>query len=151
MFPLAWEGFGLHFVSLLAWAGFGQHTLRCILYPRWHGMGLVNECWDTFYVLDGMGRVWSTNVEIHFLSSLALLGFGQHNFRYNLSFLAWEEFVQHKFRYIYGPRFKGGVWSKEVEVHFVNMLALEGFFNACWDAFYVIAFMGSVSSTHVDI
>ena len=59
--------------------------------------------------------------------------------------------VQHKFRYIYWPRLKGGVWSREVEVHFVNLMALDGLVNACWDAFYVIAFMGGVWSTHVDI
>ena len=26
----------------LAWAGFDRRVLRCILFPRWHGLGLVN-------------------------------------------------------------------------------------------------------------
>ena len=50
----------------------------------------------------------------------------------------------HKFRYIHGPRFKAGVRSKEVEVHFVNLLALEGFVKACWYTFCAsIAWFGN--------
>ena len=39
--------------------GFGQHKLRNILCPRWHGMGM------------------STQVEMHFVSSLTLDEAGQ--------------------------------------------------------------------------
>jgi hypothetical protein len=56
-----------------------------------------------------MGAVFSTQVEMHFVSSLVCDVFGQHNLKYNFS-----------------PRSKGGVWSTEVEVNFVNLLALEG-------------------------
>ena len=77
----------MHFVSVLAWDGFGQHQLSYILFPHWHGIGLVNTSWDPFCVLVGMGVVWSKHVDMHFLSSLA-----------------WEESGQHKARYILGPR-----------------------------------------------
>jgi hypothetical protein len=36
--------FEMPFVSSLTWGGFDQHRFRCILRPRWHGMGLDNTC-----------------------------------------------------------------------------------------------------------
>jgi hypothetical protein len=40
----------IHFDTSLAWNGFVKHKLRHILSLRWHGMGLVNACWDAFNV-----------------------------------------------------------------------------------------------------
>ena len=62
----------IHFVFSLAYEEIGQHMLRCILCPRWHGMGLDNPNYDTFCVFAEMGGPWATRVEIHFVSSLAL-------------------------------------------------------------------------------
>jgi hypothetical protein len=46
--------------------------------------GLVNSCWIAFYVLSGIGAVWSTHVETHILS-----------------LLAWDEFELHVLRCIF--------------------------------------------------
>ena len=77
----------IHFESSQAWEGFNIQKLIYILCPRWYGMGSVNMSWDAFYIFDGMGRIWPTNVEIHLVYSLALQGFGQHNYWYNLCLL----------------------------------------------------------------
>jgi hypothetical protein len=83
----------IYFASSLAWDELGQQVLRYIL-SRWHGMvlltqfeillfprkhrrGLVNKSRDAFCVLARMGEVWSTQIEIHFLSSLQ--GWGLDN------------------------------------------------------------------------
>jgi len=71
-------------------------------------MVLVNAFWDTFMfslewvgigqhlfcVLTGMRLGWSTNVEMHYVTSLALDGFGQHMLR-NVLCRRWHgrEFV----------------------------------------------------------
>ena len=51
----------IHFMSSLAWEGFGEHVLRCILCPRFLGIGLINSSWDTRF----------DHVEMYFKSSLA--------------------------------------------------------------------------------
>jgi hypothetical protein len=85
----------MHFIFLLAWVVFLNY-LRCILWPQWHGWGLVktcwdaflsstrvkinfmftlayeslvNQCWNAFYLFPGIGWDSSTKVEIHFVSS----------------------------------------------------------------------------------
>jgi hypothetical protein len=45
---------------------------------RWQGRGLVNTWWDAICVVTGAGGIWSTQVEMHFVSSMAWEGFGQH-------------------------------------------------------------------------
>ena len=70
-----------HLVPSLARERFRQHLLRYILSPRWHGMGLVNTCFETFCFLADMGGVCSTHVEKHFVSSLVRDGFVQHMLR----------------------------------------------------------------------
>ena len=61
----------IDFVSSLAFKGFGQKMLRYILCPRRYIIGLVYTCEVAFCVVAGMVRVWSSHVEIHFLSSMA--------------------------------------------------------------------------------
>ena len=96
----------MQFVYSLACGRFGQHKLRNILCPGWHWMTkvntcdascvlagmlgglflqaweeLVNTCWDASYVLAGIGRVWSTQADMNFVSSMALVEFGQYMLR----------------------------------------------------------------------
>ena len=78
-----------------------------------HGMCLVNTSGDTYCVLTGIGGVWSTQVEVHFVSSLAFKTFcvlagivgvcSTHVELHFVSLLAWEVFGQHKSRYILCP------------------------------------------------
>ena len=114
----------LHFVTSLTWGWFDQQRFRCILRPCWHGMGLVNTCWDPFAVpagvihtcwdkfcgLAGMGGIWSTHVETHFLSSFL-----------------WVGFAQSKLSYILCPRWHGRCLV-----------------NARWDIFCLIPGLGGV-------
>ena len=74
----------IHFVNLLALEGVGQHKLIYILCPSWHGMGLVITSCDIFCGVASIFGVCSTNVEIHYLSSIAWEGFAQHMLRYIL-------------------------------------------------------------------
>ena len=67
-------------VSSLELDKFFQYMLLCILCPRWLGRGLVNTCWDAFYVLAGMG-CFLTLFEMHFVTSMGWMGFGQHMLR----------------------------------------------------------------------
>jgi hypothetical protein len=50
----------MHFVSALAWEVFGQLMLRCILFPRWHGLVMFLACLDAFlcnaYLEVGFGQ-----------------------------------------------------------------------------------------------
>ena len=57
----------------------------------------------------GMGSVWSTEVEMHFLFSLA-----------------WDGFGQPKLRYSFVHAGKEAVWSAHVEMYFLNSLFLGG-------------------------
>ena len=137
---------------------------RYILCYRWHKKCLRNTCWDaflfslfwvelchsmlvTFCVLAGTGWVliitcilhfafcvFSTRVEIHFVSSLEWEGFGQN--------MLWRTF---------SPCWHGRVWSTYFEIHFVKSSAYEGLVNICRDAFRVLVNMGWDYSTHVEI
>jgi hypothetical protein len=101
-------------------AGMGvvwSNMLRCILFSRWLGTDLVNIFWDTFCDPAGSRCVRSTQVEIHFLSSLA-----------------WEWFGQHRFRWILNSR-----WRWHVDKHFVSSLVWD-----CWDVFCVFTVKGWV-------
>ena len=83
----------------------------------------VNTGRNAFSVLAGMGGVWSTHVEINFLSSLA-----------------WDGFVRHMFDTLCVLADMGGVWSTHVEIHSVSVLACLGFgqhmlrcvLSPCW-------------------
>jgi hypothetical protein len=102
-----WHGKGMvntcldAFFVIAVMLGDGKHMLRCMLSPRWHSRGLVNTSWDTFCALDAMGGVWSTHVEMHFVSSHACDGFGQHMLRCILC-PSWQRsyFSQYMLRYI---------------------------------------------------
>ena len=101
----------IHFVSSLAWEEFGQHMYRYTLCTHWHGWCLVNTSRVAFCVLAGMGGAWSTQVEIHFVSSLE-----------------WDRFGQHKLRYIFGVLAGiGEILSTHVEMKFLCSLTCDGF------------------------
>jgi len=158
-------------VSSLTWEGFRQHELKYIFCPLWHGKCLVNTCRDTICVLFVMGGVFSTQVEIHFMSSRIWDRLSHHNLRY-ISCPCWHESslvntFRDTFRFLAGM---GGdafcvvacmerVWSTHVEIHFVSLLARKGFcqhtsryilcprwhgrglVNTCCDTFCVLAGM----------
>jgi hypothetical protein len=152
--------FKVHFVSLLACGVFGHHKWRYSLCPRWHVLGLVNTSWDAFSVLVGIGRffsdirkVLSTQVEVHFVSTLA--------WDMGLDKTFWD--ILSVFAGI------GGVWLTLVKIHFVSSLVCNGFgqhmlryilcsrwhgmwlANTCWDMFRVIAGKGGVWSILVEM
>ena len=133
----------IHFMCSPASDGFGQPMLGCILCHRWHGIGLDNTSWDTYYVLAAMVGVWSTLVVIHFVS-----------------FLAWKGLVNTSWDVFCVLANMGGVWSTQVEMHSVSWLSWGGVWsthvevylvwvrwhwmglvNTSWDAFYVLAGM----------
>ena len=86
--------FEIHFVSSQASVELYQHKLSYILCPLWHWRGLVIEIQfvsssvytsgNTFCVIAGVIVVWSSCVEIHFLSSMAFKGFVQHMLKHIL-------------------------------------------------------------------
>ena len=144
------------FMSSLVWVGFVHHILRYILCHRWHGrplstqveiqlcvrrhgISLVNTSWDAFYCLAGVDWVWSTHVEINFVSSLACDGFDQHKLSYFmcprwhgmcLVNTSWDTFCV-----LAGI---GGVWSTHVAMEILSVLAWECLVSTCWDIFCVI-------------
>ena len=148
---------GWHAFYVLA----GIKRFRC---PSCHGRGLVNIGWDIFCVLAGMGLIWSTQVEIflcprsqgrvwstlvdlNFLSLLALQGIGQHI----VSWLASDGFGEHMLRVHFASSLASLMFSQQIlrnilyllviwedrstqfEIYFVSSLAWDGFFNTCWD------------------
>ena len=92
------------------WHGMGLIITRYILCPRCHGMSLIITCCDAFCVLEGIVGVWSVQVQMHFVFSLAL-----------------ERLVQYELRYIMGSCWHGRVSSTQVEIHFVCPRAWDGF------------------------
>ena len=142
----------IHFASSMTWAGLGQHMSWYILFPCSHGVGLVNKSWNIFCVLaemffffkkcweagmwlvclahvvyfpDGMRCVWSTQVEIHFVSSLAWEGFGQM-LRFILRPCWHRKFGQHMLRFILCHRRLGIIWTTLVEMYFETSIARKG-------------------------
>ena len=111
--------------------------LKCIFSSSWHGLCLVNSCFDEFCVLSGIGLVCWTQVSITFLSSLTLEGPGQHEM-HSVPSQVCERFGNHFLRW--------RIWSTIVQIHFVTLLV-----NTCWDAFYRLAGMVSICSTQVDM
>ena len=103
----------MDFVSSLAWHEFVQVMLRCI------------------FVLAGIGCVWSTHVEMHFVSLLAWGEFIYKNFTKNLFETNFFEeiFLQQKMstrKFSVLARMRC-VWSSQVKIKFVSMLAWDGF------------------------
>jgi hypothetical protein len=88
----------LRFVLCSRWYGRGLVELYFVCLLAWEGF--VNTCLDSFCVLAGIEGVWLIQVGIHYVSSVAWNGFGQHTLRNILSSLAWEEFGLSKLRYI---------------------------------------------------
>ena len=135
-----------------------------MLSPRWYERGYIITCWDTLCDLDGMGGLWSTQVEIYFMCwyfrDLVNTSFCPRNYV--------MYFYQLKMRCILCSRWHGTMfWSTQVEKHFVSSLALErlgqyklrytlclcrhgrGLVKTCRDIFCVLAGVGWVRSTHV--
>ena len=97
----------LTYITCLPWmGGVGQHGLMCILYPRWHGKSLV---------LLVIGRVCSTQVEIHFCSRWHGSSSTQVDIHF-VFFLEW--YGQHMLRCI--------LWA---------CLFKRGLVNTSWDKF----------------
>ena len=140
----------MHFVSSFTRERFRQVKLRYILCPRFHGMGLVNTSWDAFCVLAGIGGVWSTHIEMHFVSSLSWEGYGQHKLRCILCPL-WHRMrlVDTFWDIFYFLAGLGGVWATQVEIHFVFSMTLISLVNTSWDIFSVLAGIGGFFSTQV--
>ena len=122
----------IHFESLLAWEGFGQHMLMSLLSHRWHSKGLLYTSSDAFFVLAGMGELYSTHVEIQIVSSLAWDGFGHTCWGTCWVLIGMEE-----------------VLSTHDEIHFVSSLAWERIGQHMLRCNFVLDRMGSVCFTHV--
>ena len=122
-------------------------------------------CWDTVWVLVAMGWVCSSQVEMHFVFSLAWEGFGLHMLRY-IFWPRWDGRVCSNPHILYIHRHARGlvkaswdiflvlagmgrVWLTDVEINFLSRLAWIGFDQACWDEFCVLAFLEGVWPTHV--
>jgi hypothetical protein len=71
---------------------------------------------------------------MHFVFSLALVGFGQH-----------------KFEKQFGSSCHGLGWSIQVKMHFVSSLALDKFGQYVAICILVLAGEGEVCSTHIEI
>ena len=111
---------------------------RYILCHHWHMRGLVNTYRDAFWVLAG---VWSTQVHIHFMRSLAWDVFDQHELRCILcaSWLGMDLFNTSwdTFWVLAGM---GLVCPTHVAIDFLSVLAWDCFANTCLD-----------SSSHVEM
>ena len=155
MWGVWWSLVEMQFLSSLSCDGFSQHMLSYILWPRWHGRGLLISCPNPFSFLAGMGGFFSTRVEGVFMSFLACDGFGQHMLRCILcirwhgnclcntccdDFLSSLAFHMFAFRgkfcdidaqqmlwFIYVLAGMGWVWSTHVEIYFISFLAREEF------------------------
>ena len=129
------------------------------------GRGLVNKSWDPFCVLAGMGRVCSTQLEIHFVSSLLWAGFGQSKLRYMLCPRFYGQIVVNPswdiFCVLTGM---GWDWSTQIEMDFVPSLVWHWIgqqmsrwilrwcrsclFNTCSDSFCILDGIGWFLLTH---
>ena len=91
-----------------AWDWFGQHMMR------------------NFLILAGMEEVWSTQVELHFVSPLAWDRLDQHKY---ILCPSWHErgFVNTSRHTIYVLAGIRGVGSTQVKIHFMSLLACEMF------------------------
>ena len=105
-------------------------------------MCLVNTCSVNFCVLAGMGLVWSSNVEMHYVSLLVSDVFGQYilicilcirwhwrvlslygEIHFETS-LAWDGYCQNMLTCNFCPRWH---FMNYVEMHLMPSLAWEGF------------------------
>ena len=141
---------------------------RYILSPPLNGRGLVNTRWDTFCFLAGTGRFFSTQVEMHFVSSPPWEEISQSKFWYILMYilyLRWHGTVITCYEALYVLSAIGGDYSKQVVLSLVNSTCCIGgsiyklkyilspcwihscLVNTSWDKFRVFACMGWVRST----
>ena len=71
----------------------------------------------------GIG-VWLSQIEIHFVSSLAWERFGQHKMRFIFMFSLFDGFAQQKLRYNFVFAGLEAVWSTCVKINFVSSLTI---------------------------
>ena len=125
-----------YIVFSLARDVFGQQKLKYISSHCWHGRGLIKTIWDTHSVIDEMGWVWSTHIEIHFVFSLAWAGFGLSelsyifcprwhgmglvNARQDIFWVRAGMEGQHMLWYILCPRWHGSVLVNNAAMNFVS-------------------------------
>ena len=123
--------------------------------------GLVNTSWDAFYVLAGMGRIWSTQVELF----PRCLGLGLFN-------LSWDTFsgTKHMLRCFMCTHCHGGDWRTQVKMNIQFLLSFDwfgqlklsyifgppwqwrGFINTCWDVFFFLTSMVNLTwSTYIEM
>ena len=130
----------------LIWHVFGPHMLSCILCLLRHLVGFFIEGRDTFFILALMKWIFSTQVDILFLSSPGMVGVwfyvsayiaGVYVDIHIVSALAWEQFNQHMLRLISCPLRQERVWSTHVEIHFVSSLAFDGNCSSHVDMLFV--------------
>ena len=107
--------------------------LRYILCPCCHGRDLVKSSWDIFWVPAGMLCVWSAQVKIHIVSSMAWEGFGQHMLKCICLLVGLGGFGHLMLKCILCPMF----WSTCVEIHFFVRWHVRSFDNTCWDYNFV--------------
>ena len=119
----------IDFESSLELDTFFQHMLWCSLCPRWLGRGLFNTCWDRFYVFAGMGCFSTTLFELHFVTWMACVGFGEDMLRciFVLNTRYDKFYVQ------------AGIWG--FGQHMLSCILClrwlgRGLVNTCWDAFF---------------
>ena len=139
--------------------------LKYILCPREHGKGLVKSCRDTFYVLSGMGWVWSVHVEIRLLRDLVntywdtfyvfdgmeLVWTLQVEIHF-VSSLAWDRFSQHMLRWCLYPCWHLMEFGQHMLWHIMcTRWNGRNLVNKCWNALWVVASMGMFWSTQVEI
>ena len=115
---------------------FCQQKFKYISSHCWHGRGLIKTIWDTHSVIDEMGWVWSTHIEIHFVFSLAWAGFGLSelsyifcprwhgmglvNARQDIFWVRAGMEGQHMLWYILCPRWHGSVLVNNAAMNFVS-------------------------------
>ena len=128
----------MHFWSLQVCDGFHQQCLSCILCiagmefiwskqvgiflcPRWYAC-----IWKTYFTMEPCWneRIWSTNVNIPFVSSPTLEGLSQHALIYILCLRCHVNTIWVAFCVLAGMDW---VWSMHVEMQLVASLTFKGF------------------------
>jgi hypothetical protein len=149
LYSLVWEGFWstyfeIHFMSMLECEEFVQQSLL----PK---KGLVNSNIDTCCVLGGMGSVWSTQVDMHYLFSLALEGYVQHMFGCIFCLLWHGKCLVNtnwdKYFVLAGSEW---VWSTHFEINSISSWPCEEFGQHMLRCIYLLAGMGLVWTTQVE-
>ena len=137
--------------------------LRCFCVFAGLGWVFFNTGWGTFCVLAGMGSVWWTQVEMYFVFSISWdrFGYTRSDVFCSLAVMGWFMYTQVEINHVF-LRCKGGVWSTQVEIHFMSSLSWDvlgqlkvryilcprwyerDLLNTSWIAFSVISLIGGI-------